>query len=117
MKTTALLLVVLMASALSGCLEEGLDTDPVNLPDSVDIDIQGGIVDGNPILYIDVNDNVPPETIDVLVISGDEHVWIPVDSIRYTTSYGLSGLCESGCDIVVRAFYMGKVVSIETIQI
>jgi hypothetical protein len=118
--TAFLLVLIMVAPILAGCLgetETELDTDPRSLPETIEISLQGGVVDGNPILYIDVEGKVPPETIDILVVSEDTHSWVSVTTLRYTTQYGLGGVCQDSCDDVsVTAFYMGKSVNSEIIH-
>jgi len=115
---TYLIVLIMVAPVLSGCIWEGngLDTDPRNLPGSIEISLQGGVVDGNPILYIDIEDKVPPETIDILVVTENAHSWVGVTNVKYTTQYNMGSICQIPCeDVSITAFYRGKSVNSERI--
>ena len=125
-----LIVMLLIMSSFSGCISDAsnLDKDSEKLPSSIDLTIQGGIEAGKLVVFVSPGEDVPPESVDILLESAGSHQWFQLGhrsigqltgyDLAETTSFNTERVCSDGCSqISVKAFYRGQLISQQDISI
>ena len=122
--------MLLVMATLSGCMGSSvtdLDRDSEKLPSSIDLAIQGGVEDGSLLVFVSPSEDVPPESIDILVETTGSHEWFQLGhrtigqksgyDLHDQTRFNADQICDEDCShISVKAFYKGKLMSQQEIS-
>ena len=122
--------MLLVIATLSGCMGSSvtdLDRDSEKLPSSIDLAIQGGVEDGSLLVFVSPSEDVPPESIDILVETSGSHEWFQLGhrtigkksgyDVHDQTRFNADQICDEDCShISVKAFYKGKLMSQQEIS-